>query len=237
MRERNHTAGFRVSITAIVLGVLLLFGPLHARGQPDSIVRIYNVVDTSEGRCRIIGSGTLVDNSPARGIILTCAHLFSEGTGRISIEYPGGRMVGGQLILADRKWDLAAITIPGSGVTPIKIADQYPKPGDSVESSGYGQNGSYRTNRGRVTGYLTTRASQTHETLELTGYAREGDSGGPIVNRRGQLGGVLWGTDGRTVLGTYCGRIKKFLAGVLQRRPSSSGLASNDVQIHSTAAG
>lgn len=223
MRQRNETAWFRVGVTVFVLSVFLLFGPLHANGQPDSVVRICNVTSSH----RYFGSGTLVDNNQDRGIILTCAHLFSDGAGRISIEYPGGRVVSGRLISADQKWDLAAISIPGSGVAPIEIADQHPKPGDSVESSGYGQDGSYHTNRGRATGYLRVASGTTHETLELTGYAREGDSGGPVVNQQGELVAVLWGTDGRAVLGTYCGRIRQFM----------SGLAASGAQIHSTAAG
>jgi hypothetical protein len=66
-------------------------------------------------------------------------------------------------------------------------------------------------------GYARPAAGTTHETLTLTGSAREGDSGGPVFNARGELVAVVWGTDGHTVEGTYCGRVRRFLAGLLGR--------------------
>ena len=47
--------------------------------------------------------------------------------------------------------------------------------------------------------------------------ARQGDSGGPIFNPSGQLVGMILGTNGRIVTGTYCGRIRQFLSGLAPR--------------------
>lgn len=41
--------------------------------------------------------------------------------------------------------------------------------------------------------------------------AREGDSGGPIFNERGELAGVLFGSGGGTTAGSYAGRVREFL--------------------------
>lgn len=56
-----------------------------------------------------VGSGTLVDvtASGERGLVLTCAHLFAEGTGRVVVEFPGGRTHGGLVVNVDRDADLA----------------------------------------------------------------------------------------------------------------------------------
>jgi hypothetical protein len=91
-----------------------------------------------------------------------------------------------------------------------------------LQSCGFGPDGRYGCNQGRALGYARTLAGTTHETLTLSGAAREGDSGGPVFNGRGELVAVVWGTDGRTVEGTYCGRIRRFLAGLLSpgRRPA-----------------
>ena len=43
--------------------------------------------------------------------------------------------------------------------------------------------------------------------FELSGPARQGDSGGPIFNERGRVVGILWGTDGKTVIGVQAGRL------------------------------
>ncbi len=94
-----------------------------------------------------------------------------------------------------------------------------PRPGEPLTSCGYGPEGRYACNAGRALGYARTTAAGSHETLELSGAAREGDSGGPVFNARGELVAVIWGTDGRTVEATYCGRVRKFLSGLAARLP------------------
>jgi hypothetical protein len=86
-----------------------------------------------------------------------------------------------------------------------------------LRSCGYGPDGRYRCNQGEALGYTRPAVNATYETLELRGAAREGDSGGPVFNSRGELAAVLWGTDGRTVGSTYCGRVRKFLAAIFAR--------------------
>ncbi len=177
----------------------------------DSVVRVVNT--TGASRCH--GSGTLVQSENGRGVVLTCGHLFRDGTGRITVRFCDGRYVDGELLAVDQKWDLAALAVVRPGATPASIAADYPLPGEQLESCGYGSDGSYWCNRGRAVGYTRTLATETHETLEMSGCAREGDSGGPVFNRRGELVAVVWGTDGRSVMGTFCGRIRRFLRGIL----------------------
>ena len=60
-----------------------------------------------------IGSGTLVDKSDdgREGLVLTCAHLFSEGVGTVVVEFPGGKSHGAKVVAIDREADLAALAI------------------------------------------------------------------------------------------------------------------------------
>jgi len=180
------------------------------------------------------GSGTLVGKEDGRGVIVTCAHLFRRGVGEVTVAFPGGQQHQARVLAVDETWDLAALEIADPGAEPIAIAADSPQPGESLQSCGFGSDGRYGCNPGRVLGYARPAGSTTHETLTLTGRAREGDSGGPVFNGRGELVAVVWGTDGRTVEGTYCGRIRKFLAGLLRpgrppapapQRPSPPGTA------------
>jgi hypothetical protein len=50
--------------------------------------------------------------------------------------------------------------------------------------------------------------------VEVSAQARQGDSGGPILNERGELAGVLFGAGFGTTSGSYAGRVKQFLIGV-----------------------
>ena len=48
--------------------------------------------------------------------------------------------------------------------------------------------------------------------IELSAPARNGDSGGPILNSRGELAGVLFGSAFGRTSGSYCGRLRWFIA-------------------------
>lgn len=56
-----------------------------------------------------------------------------------------------------------------------------------------------------------------YETLAVDKGVREGDSGGPIFNRYGELAGVLWGSNGESTMGTYCIRAQFFLTQAIGR--------------------
>ena len=51
-----------------------------------------------------------------------------------------------------------------------------------------------------------------YEMVEVSVQARQGDSGGPILNQRGELAGVLFGSGSGTTSGSYAGRVSQFLA-------------------------
>jgi hypothetical protein len=50
------------------------------------------------------------------------------------------------------------------------------------------------------------------EMVELNVEARQGDSGGPILNGRGEIAGVLFGAGQGTTLGSFAPRVSTFLA-------------------------
>jgi len=177
-----------------------------------AVVRVVQIAP-SGNRC--YGSGTLVHKDAEQGIVLTCAHLFREEVGDVVVTFSGGRPLEAELVAVDPAWDLAALRIAAPQATPVTVASDHPNPGDRLQSCGYGSDGRYWCNQGSALGYARTATTATYETLELTGRARDGDSGGPVFNQRGELAAVLWGTDGRIVGATYCGRVRKFLARIL----------------------
>jgi len=64
---------------------------------------------------------------------------------------------------------------------------------------------------GIVEGY-TQSGDGRHSDIVITGVAREGDSGGPILNAQGELIGVIWGQDGTSSRGAFNGRVCQFVA-------------------------
>ena len=189
--------------------------PVRTRRSPHQapVVRVVNQL----GATRALGSGTLVDQYADRGLVLTCAHTFRDGVGEVTVVLATGRAFGARVVKIDRQWDLAALMIRRPEVEPATVAAKDAQPGEALASCGYGSAGRFWCNRGRAQRYVIAEGTHTAETLELSGAARQGDSGGPIFNDQGELVGIVLGTNGRIVTGTACGRIRAFLAGLSPR--------------------
>ncbi len=172
---------------------------------------------TALGSARAAGSGTLVDVDADRGLVVTCAHLFRDGAGTLSVTFPSQQTFAARLVKSDAAADLAALVIAPPGIEPIAVAARYPRRGEPLVSCGYGSDGRLWCNRGQALGYVAASNSQDVETLELSGTARQGDSGGPVLDQNHQLAAVLFGTNGRVVDGTYCGRVRNFLGDLSPR--------------------
>jgi len=184
-------------------------GARAAAGEspPPAVVRIVNTT----GAVRLIGSGTLVDKNEQHGLVLSCAHLFEQGVGQVTVYFPDGRSYGAKVLGADRGCDLSALLIVAPAAEPVAIASELPPAGARVESCGYGEDGRFWINHGKALRFVSLNNAPGADTLELSGAARQGDSGGPVFNDRHELTAVLFGTNGSVVDGTCCLRIRTFL--------------------------
>ncbi len=160
------------------------------------------------------GSGTLVEVSADYGLVVTNWHVIRDAAGEITVAFPDGFRTPGKLLKADKDWDLAALLILRPNVPPVRIASKAPRPGDVLTIAGYGK-GDYRAATGRCVQYVAPGANHPYEMLEVSVQARNGDSGGPILNDSGELAGVLFGAGGGSTSGSYCGRVRWFLESVL----------------------
>jgi hypothetical protein len=144
------------------------------------------------------------------------------------------------VLKTDRDWDLAALAIWRPNAEPVPLAGMPPRPGEPLTIAGYGS-GQYRTITGRCTQYVAPGYNKPFEMVELSAPARQGDSGGPIFNSRGELAGVLFGTAGGQTSGSYCGRVRAFLTSVredfFRLRPNPALLAQQPVASPPVAAG
>ena len=177
-----------------------------------------------------LGSGTLVAVSETHGLVITNWHVIRDAAGPIAVAFPNGFQSTATVLRTDHDWDLAALAIWRPNVDPVPLAALPPQPGEPLAIAGYGS-GQYRTITGRCTQYVSPGPNQPFEMVELSAPARQGDSGGPILNSRGELAGVLFGTGGGQTAGSYCGRVRMFLTSVredfFRLRPNPALLAQN----------
>ncbi len=163
-----------------------------------------------------LGSGVLVDINRNQGLVLTNWHVVRDSRSAVLVQFPNGFQSAGTVIRWDEAWDLAALVIWKPDATPIQIAAAPPTIGEPLTIAGFGR-GPYREETGPCTEYLSPGTGQPQELVELQARARQGDSGGPIFNARGELAGVLFGeSDGHTI-GSCSARVRTFLATVGSR--------------------
>jgi hypothetical protein len=166
----------------------------------------------SFGSCSYIGS------AGDYGVIISNWHVICEADGLVHVYFPSGFSSFGAIIQFDRKWDLAVIVIskPPVSIPPLPIMQTAPRPGEPLWIAGYGS-GSYRIASGYCVEYLAPEiprngVAPSYEIIKLSTTARQGDSGGPILNKNGELAGVLFGSDMiASTAGSHCERVKWFL--------------------------
>ncbi len=185
-------------------------GLVHQRPHP-AVVRVV----ASAENVTSMGSGTLVHVTAKYGIVITNWHVVRDVRDSVEVIFPDGFRSQGTVMKIDEDWDLAAIGIWRPQAEAVKISTDSPQRGEELTIAGYG-NGSYRAAIGRCTQYVAPGKKHPFEMLELSAEARQGDSGGPIFNARGELAGVLLGAKKGHTVGSFCGRVDLFLFDVHQ---------------------
>ncbi|MCH2124937.1 MAG: serine protease [Pirellulaceae bacterium] len=184
----------------------LPFAPQTSTPPHPAVVRI--VAD--EGGSFSKGSGTLVEVRDRHGFVVTNWHVVRDAKKSVRVFFADGFQSAAQVIHTDANWDLAALAIWRPTVKPVTIASRAPHPGDLLTIAGYGED-SYQTRSGKCTQYVSPGINMPYEMVEVSVQARQGDSGGPIFNRQGELAGVLFGASGGRTSGSYAGRVQSFL--------------------------
>ncbi|HEY2841568.1 MAG TPA: serine protease [Pirellulales bacterium] len=201
-----------VFISAPAVSLAAWGDPAPKQTPHPAVVRIV----APEGMSTSYGSGTLVDVRGDYALVLTNWHVVSDAKGTIEVVFPDGFRSAAKVISTDRTWDLAALAIWKPNVAPVPLATEPPRAGEPLSIAGYGS-GSYRMASGYCTQYVAPGMNQPYEMVELSAAARQGDSGGPIFNSRGELCGVLFGSSFGTTSGSYCGRVSSFLTSVVPK--------------------
>jgi len=174
--------------------------------QSPAIVRV---------RCPVnggayLGSGTLVaEDETGRGLVVTNHHVV-RGSNQYEVHWPTGEVSRARLLgVGGGDDDLAALFVQvPEGIDPIPLREEEPGEGETLWIGGYGGNDRFVFGPG---GYLVRNGSNA--VVDGTP-ARHGDSGGPVVDRHGQLTAVLWGTDSSRTYVIRLPRVRAFLRGV-----------------------
>jgi len=170
---------------------------------------------------RVYSTGTLIWRGSRRAVVLTVHHLFRRDQNKrldwdgAEASFPNGQRAKGHFVIVDYRCDLAALVIDPVDVEPMPVCLYKPSEsavGGRVFQCGYGKDGVFGCREARLLGYARDTVAGPTTNIVVSGVAEEGDSGGPFINDRGELVGVLWGTTTNDCRGAYNTHICQFLA-------------------------
>ncbi len=151
-----------------------------------------SVVKVTGTACGLIVQGSGWVAAPGR--VVTNAHVVAGETDT-SVEAsdaPGQRLTA-QVIGFDVKNDIAVLNVPNLALKPLTI-DRTPKNDEAGTIIGYPGNGPLTLSPGRIGQQITVnsqdaygKGSVSREMVPIRGKIQGGDSGGPVVNSRGDV--------------------------------------------------
>ena len=159
-------------------------------GDPDVRAASARTLRVTSRACgySVEGSGWVA----GRDLVVTNAHVVAGETAtRVQVE-GAGRPVPAQVIVVDKKNDLAVLRVNGLGLTPLRLAAA--KPGEVAAVIGFPENGPLDIEPARTgrTERVTSSNAYDHGSVErfVTSFrvhVRPGNSGGPVVNKNGRV--------------------------------------------------
>jgi S1-C subfamily serine protease len=162
------------------------------RAARESVVK---VLGTAPGcQRRIEGSGFVY--APER--VMTNAHVVAGTRDQLTVEVNGEREFG-RVVAYDPNLDLAVLHVPGLDAPPMEWATSVGRNSDDAIVVGYPQDGPFKATAARLREIRRVRGpniydSQTvdRQVYTIRARVRPGNSGGPLLNRNGNVLGVIF---------------------------------------------
>jgi len=176
-----------ILLTFIAVMTMLL-GIICRASTSDVMERVDDAVVTitcTSGGGQSIGSGFIV--SPG-GEILTNAHVVS-GARRISVKLKNGKKLEARLVAIDKRRDVAVVRLAVSNLPVAVIGDAKKlKNGDNVVAIGSPHGLEHTITSGIVSS--KDRVLNGKHYIQTDAALNEGNSGGPLLNSRGEVVGI-----------------------------------------------
>jgi S1-C subfamily serine protease len=163
------------------------------RAERGSIVKIYGQAPGCDRE--IEGSGFVY--APHR--VMTNAHVVA-GTRAVSVQLASGP-VAARVVVYDPGRDVAVLDVPSLSARPLSFASPPASTGTPAVVAGYPQDGPFTVRTARVRDRLTITGRDIYgdgtvvrEVYSVRAVVRSGNSGGPLLDERGRVLGVVFAT-------------------------------------------
>ncbi|BBX28977.1 acid resistance serine protease MarP [Mycolicibacterium alvei] len=165
--------------------------PIVTTSRP-SVVKIRGVAPSCQKVLE--GSGFVV----AQNRVMSNAHVVA-GADSVTIEADGKTYDAG-VVSYDPNADISILDVPNLPIAPLQFADQPAPKGTDAVVMGYPGGGDFLATPARVREIIELNGPDIYRTTTVTrevytvrGTVRQGNSGGPMINRAGKVLGVVFG--------------------------------------------
>ncbi len=158
-----------------------------------SVVKIRGVAPA----CQKVLEGTGFVIAPNR--VMSNAHVVA-GSDSVTVEADDGTEYDATVVSYDPDADISILDVPNLPIQPLQFAEEPAKSGTDAVVLGFPGGGDFVATPARVREiielsgpdiYKTTTVNR--EVYTIRGLVRQGNSGGPMINRGGQVIGVVFG--------------------------------------------
>lgn len=199
-----------------------------------SVVRVSNMRVSNNVSIVDKGSGVFIKDEKDNFYVLTAAHLFRNGVGKVIVQLVTQNLVFPLFLWKDDNADIALLALLNkdketlTNIIPMEFSALYPKVNDTLYISGFGTNGIHNTYECCMLGYVKKAEFGEYDTMKLSCRVQQGDSGGPVYDGSNKLIGLVWGTDGTS---SYASYNLKIMAVISAHCPSFFTEASNQLKL------
>ena len=199
----------------------------------DAVAQAGTAIVTVNGRPRQPASGIVY----AADMVLTADHVL-ERDEDLSVETPDGRTLAAQVVGRDPATDLALLRVSGLGIEPLATAESPARVGQLVLAVGRPNSGGPMASLGIISavgGPLRTRQGGVLEQfIQTDATPYPGISGGPLVDSKGTMVGLLTTGFGGVALGIPIAIAQRVAATLAQHgavKRGFLGISSQPVQL------
>jgi uncharacterized membrane protein required for colicin V production len=193
------------------LALLSRFDPLPGFAGPQALVDapdqgIVDVPGVRTGRRGVVrvegsacGVGVVGTGWVARtGYVVTNQHVVAGEDDTTVISAVDGQRYSARVVAVNRIQDIAVLAVDGLETTPLRTAERSPS-GGSAAILGYPLAGPFRSRAARIGRAQTVTGQDSYgagpvrrRVLPFRGLVQQGNSGGPLVDRRGRVVGTVF---------------------------------------------
>ena len=158
-----------------------------------SVVKIRGVAPA----CQKVLEGTGFVIAPNR--VMSNAHVVA-GSSTVTVEAYDGKKYDATVVSYDPNEDISILDVPNLPLQPLVFAEQPAKSGTDAVVLGFPGGGDFVATPARVREIIELSGPDIYksttvnrEVYTIRGLVRQGNSGGPMINRAGQVIGVVFG--------------------------------------------